>query len=175
MDLTDTPLDLPADEKVPDFDRWESPDEVLKGGSTKERMLDVVVQLREPVEVSTIATRADCNTETAGDYLEWFAEMEIVRKLSGQPVQYERNDSYLKWRRIEQIRQRYSETEIVARLKETQDAATEYRDRFDADSPDEVSLVDESFEKSKEVVWEALSEWKALEQRAELLASARHR
>ncbi|RLM42049.1 hypothetical protein DVK00_18550 [Haloarcula sp. Atlit-47R] len=174
MDLTDTPQDIPGDdEEAPDFDAWESPDDVLKEGPTRERMLDVIMQLREPTKVSTIATRADCDTETARDYLQWFAEMGMVRELSGRPVRYERNNSYLKWRRIEQIRQRYSETEIVARLTETLDAATEYRERFEVDSPDDVSLVEESYEESIEDIWEAVSNWKTLEERAALLDAAR--
>jgi len=174
MDLTDTPPDMPnAAEETPDFDAWESPDEALTGGPTRERMLDVVVQLREPTKVSTVATRAGCDTETARDYLQWFAEMGMVRELSGRPVQYERNDSYLRWRRIEQIRQRYSETQIVARLKETLEVATKYRAYFDADSPDDVSLIDESYEEPLEDVWETVSNWKSLEERAELLDAAR--
>jgi Fe2+ or Zn2+ uptake regulation protein len=174
MDLTDTPQDIPGDdEEAPDFDAWESPDEVLQEGPTRERMLDVIMQLREPTKVSTIATRADCDTETARDYLQWFAEMGMVRELSGRPVRYERNNSYLKWRRIEQIRQRHSETEIVARLKETLDATTEYRERFEVDSPDDVSLVEESYEGSVEDIWEAVSNWKTLEERAALLDAAR--
>lgn len=174
MDVTDTPDGLPdVDEEPPDFDAWESPDELLKGGPTRERLLDVVLQLREPTKVSEIAERADCDTETARDYLEWFTEMGMVRERPGRPVRYERNDSYLKWRRIEQIRQQYSETEIVDRLKDTLDAVEDYRDRFDAASPAEVSLVDASREEPVEDVWEAVSDWKTLEERAALLDAAR--
>lgn len=173
MDLTDTPDDLPADdEEPPDFESWMPAADVLNGGPIRERMLDVIVGLREPTKVSTIATRADCDIESARDYLEWLEEMGMVRELSGRPVQYERNDSYLRWRRIERIRTQYSEIEVVARLKETLEATTEYRERFDADSPDNVSLDDESYEESVEKVWKALSEWRALEQRAALLDSA---
>lgn len=174
MDMTDTPDGMPGeDEEVPDFDAWESPEELLKGGPTRERMLDVVMQLRKPTKVSAIAERADCDTETARDYLEWFAEMGVVRELPGRPVRYERNDSYLNWRRVEQIRQQYSETEIVERLKDTLAAAEEYRERFDAESPDEVSLVDASREGNVEDVWKAVSNWKTLEERAALLDAAR--
>jgi hypothetical protein len=174
MDLTDTSDRMPdADEKPPDFDVWESPAEMLKGGPTRERMLDVVIQVREPTKVSMIAERADCDTETARDYLEWFTEMGIVRELPGRPVRYERNESYLQWRRVEQIREQYSESEIVERLKDTLDAAGEYRDQFDAASPNEVSLVDASRDGEIEDIWEAVSEWKTLEERAALLDAAR--
>lgn len=174
MDITDTPTGVPdASEDPPEFDAWESPEELLKGGPTRERLLDVVMQLREPTKVSVVAERADCDTETARDYLEWFSEMGVVRELPGRPVRYERNDSYLQWRRVEQIRGQYSEGEIVERLKETVDAAAKYRERFDVESPDEVSLVDQTGDQSVEDIWEAVSEWKTLEVRAALLDSAR--
>ncbi|WP_256302014.1 DUF7342 family protein [Haloarchaeobius salinus] len=174
MDLTDTPEEMPeADGEPPDFSKLEPPEELLKGGSIRERMLDVVMQVREPTKVSAIADRADCDTETARDYLEWFTEMGVVRELSGRPVQYERNDSYLEWRRVEQIRQELSESEIVERLKETLDAVEAHRNRFDVDSPDEVSLVDASRDSSVEEIWEAVSDWKTLEKRAALLDAAR--
>jgi hypothetical protein len=174
MDLTDTPTGMPDDdEEPPDFDAWESPEELLKGGSTRERLLDVVMQLREPTKVSTIAERADCDTETARNYLTWFTEMGIVRELSDRPIRYQRNESYLQWRRVEQIREEYSETEIVDRLKDTLDAVQEYRDRFDAESPDDVSLVELSHDGDVEETWEAVSDWKTLEERATLLDAAR--
>ncbi|NGM71436.1 hypothetical protein G6M89_20990 [Natronolimnobius sp. AArcel1] len=174
MEITDTPDGIPGeDEEPPDFDAWESPEELLAGKPTRERLLDVVMQLREPTKVSKIAERADCDTETARDYLEWFTEMGMVRELSGRPVRYERNNSYLTWRRIEQIRGQYSEAEIVEQLKDTLDATEEYRQRFDATSPSEVSLVDESRERAIEDVWEAVSTWKTLEKRAALLDAAR--
>ncbi|NHN60099.1 MULTISPECIES: hypothetical protein [Halorussus] len=174
MDLTDTPGDVrDTDEEPPDFDEWADPEEVLEGGSTRERMLDVVLQLREPTKVSTIADRADCDTETARDYLEWFASMGMVREIVGRPVRYVRNDSYLRWRRVEQIRNQYSEEEIVEELAETIEAAREYREQFDANSPNQVSLVDTNRDGEVEEVWEALSEWKTLEQRAALLDAAR--
>jgi predicted ArsR family transcriptional regulator len=174
MNFTDTPDDLPApDEEPPDFDALDSPEEVLKGGPTRERVLDVVLQLREPTAVSTIAERADCDTETARDYLEWFTEMGVVREHAGRPVQYERNDSFLRWRRIESIRQEYTQPEIVELLQETVDAAARYREQFDADTPDQVSLADATDEETVAERWEALSEWQTLETRAELLDAAR--
>lgn len=174
MNLTDTPAEMPGeDEEPPDFSAWDSPEEILRGGPIRERLLDVVMQLREPTKVSAIAERAECDTETARDYLEWFAEMGMVRELSGRPVQYERNDSYLSWRRVEQIRRQYSESEIVEQLEETLDAVATYRDRFDVESPGAVSLVAASRDSTVEEIWEAVSDWQTLEERAALLDAAR--
>ena len=174
MDLTDTPDDVrEPNEEPPDFTNWDAPEEVLKGGPTRERLLGVILQLRTPTKVAEIAAQADCDTETARDYLEWFTSMGMTREIPGRPVRYERNESYLRWRRIERIREQYSESEIVEELKVTMAQLEEYRARFGTSSPDDVSLVDESGELSVEELWEAVSEWKTLEQRAELLDAAR--
>jgi predicted ArsR family transcriptional regulator len=176
MDLTDIPDDAYAgEESPPDLDALESPDSLLKGGSIRERLLDVVVGLRTSTKVSTIAERADCDTETARDYLEWFDEMGLVQRHDGRPVRYERNDAYFQWRRIDRIREEYSEQEIVDALDDTLNQIEDYRTQFDATHPDGVSLVDATQEQnlSAEAAWEALSEWETLEQRAALLDEAR--
>lgn len=174
MDVTDTPDDITVEgEEPPDFGDLDDPTDALRSGPIRERMLDVVVQLREPTKVSTVAELAECDTETARDYLEWFAEMGMVREISGRPVRYERNDSYFRWRRVEQIRDTYSESEIVEALGETIERLEDLRAKFDAPHPERVSLREASTEMSTEEAWELLSEWKTLEERAALLDAAR--
>ena len=174
MDLTDIPNNAyDGDESPPDRSAFESPDSLLGEGPIRERLLDTVTAIRTPTKVAPIADRADCDTETARDYLAWFAEMGIVRRYDGRPVRYERNDAYFEWRRINRIRENYSEAEIVEMLSDALDEIDAYRDRFDADSPDEVSLVDASKTTSTETAWESLSEWETLERRAALLDAAR--
>lgn len=172
-DFTDTSVTPGADQEPPDFSALDSPEDVLKDHPIRERLFDVVLQLRTPTKVSEIAERADCDTETARDYLDWFASMGMVREYEGRPIRYQRNDAYLEWRRIEQIRATYSEEEIVEKLMDVLEALDEYRDQFDADSPDEVSLVKSSRERPTEEAWEALSEWKTLQRRAAVLDAAR--
>jgi len=169
----------------PDFGEWESPESLVSDRPIRERLLDVLVQVRDPTTVAEIAERADCGTETARDYLEWFADAGIAREHGGRPVRYERNESYLRWRRIERIRDAYSDEEIVAELERTLDRLREYRETFDADHPDEVSLLaaaDEPRDGAADgrsdddgvgALWEDLSEWQTLERRAEYLDAAR--
>ncbi|GAA0550612.1 hypothetical protein ABNG02_04850 [Halorubrum ejinorense] len=176
MDPTDIPDDAyDGEESPPNLDDLDSLDTLLRDGPIRERLLDVVVGVRTPTKVSTIAKRADCGTETARDYLAWFDEMGMVHRHNGRPVRYERNDAYFQWRRIDQIREEYSEQEIVDALDDTLNQIEDYRAQFDATHPDEVSLVDATQEQnlSTEVAWEALSEWETLEQRAALLDAAR--
>jgi len=174
MDLTDIPDDAyDGDESSPDLSAFESPDTLLTGGSIRERLLDTVTAVRTPTKVSAIADRADCDTETARDYLEWFAEMGLVRRHEGRPVRYERNDAYFEWRRINRLREEYTEAEIVDALSATIEEIDEYSAQFDVDSPEAVSLVEASETMSTEAAWEALSEWETLERRAALLDAAR--
>jgi predicted ArsR family transcriptional regulator len=174
MDITETPEDIPStDEEPPDFGDWEDPETLLKDRPIRERLLDVIMQTREPTKVAMIAEQADCDTETAREYLAWFTSMGIVREHAGRPIRYERNESYLFWRRVEQIREAYSEEEIVSELTDTVEAISEYRKQFDAEDPGEVSLREASREDTIEETWEALSAWKTLERRAELLDHAR--
>jgi hypothetical protein len=176
MDPTDIPNDAyDGEESPPNLDALESPDSLLTDAPIRERLLDVVVGLRTPTKVSTIAEYADCDTETARDYLQWFDEMGMVHRHDGRPVRYERNDAYFQWRRIDRIREEYSEREIVDSLDDTLNQIEDYRAQFDATHPDEVSLVDATQEQnlSTERAWEALSEWETLERRATLLDAAR--
>jgi hypothetical protein len=174
VDPTDVPEDgRDGEGEPPDFSVWEDPEETLKGGPVRERLLDVILQVREPTKVSAIAERADCDTETAREYLRWFAEMGMIREITGRPVQYERNESYWRWRRVERIREAHSEAEIVEVLSETMDAIATYRERFGVESPEEVSLTDVDDGQSVEEAWEALSEWQTLERRAGLFDAAR--
>jgi len=176
MDLTDIPGDAyDGEEPPPELDALESPDSLLKDGSIRKRLLDAVIGIRTPTKVSTIAERADCDTETARDYLEWFDEMGLVHRHDGRPVRYERNDAYFQWRRIDRIREEYSEQEIIDALGDTLEQIEDYRAQFDATHPDKVSLVNAAQEQdlSTETACEALSEWETLEQRAALLDEAR--
>ncbi len=176
MDLIDIPDDAyDGEESPPDLDELESPDSLLRDRPIRERLLDVVIGLRTPTKVSTIAERADCDTETARDYLKWFDEMGMVHRHDGRPVRYERNDAYFQWRRIDRIREEYSDREIVNAIADTLEQIEDYRAQFDAENPNEVSLVDVTQEQklSTEEAWEALSEWDTLERRAALLDAAR--
>jgi hypothetical protein len=59
---------------------------------------------------------------------------------SPEADRYERSESFLRGRRIEQIRQRYSDEEIANRLRRVMDEIQAYQDQFDAETLGQVSL-----------------------------------
>lgn len=92
-----------GDESPLDLNELESPDSLFTGGPIRDRLLDIVTGIRVPTKVSDIADLADfadCDTETARDYLEWFDEIGMVYRPDGHPVRYERNDAYFHWRPV---------------------------------------------------------------------------
>lgn len=101
--------------------------------------------------------------------------MGMVHEHAGRPTRYERNRSYLRWRRIERIRNEYSEAEIVQELETTLEEREKYQEQFDTDNPDDISFLNimDSNETDLTDAWEAISEWKTVEKRAELLDMAR--
>jgi len=173
MDITDIPDDAYAgDESPPDLSDLESPESLLTGGPIRERLLDSITGLRSPTKVSDIADLADCDTETARDYIEWFTEMGMVHRHEGRPVRYERNDAYFQWRRVEQLRSTHANEEIRETLTDIRDQLAAYRNRFDVERPADVSPEELDRNLSTEAMWEALAEWKTLQQRAERLDAA---
>jgi DNA-binding Lrp family transcriptional regulator len=170
---TDIPDVRESDEEPPNFDAWDEPDALLTDQPIRERMLDVVFQLRDPTPVAAIADRVDCDTETARDYLEWFVEAGIVRENPGRPDRYELNRSYLRWRRIERIQTEHTDEEIVDELETALTALDDYREQFAARDPKEVSLLEVADADEVAEVWETLSEWNTVQKRAELLDAAR--
>ena len=95
----------------------------------------------------------------------------LVRRASEDPEQYETNQSYLYWRRVDRIRSDYQDTEIVARLEAVLDELDEFRERYATAIPDEIDIVPTARERDVDVedVWEDVSRWKTLIARRNLL------
>ena len=164
-------------EDRPDFDALEDPDDLLEGERTRDDFLSVALQLREPMPIAEIADWAGRGEDSAREYMRWFETIGLVRRASDDPEQYETNQSYLYWRRVDRIRSNYRDTDIVERLQSVLDELDEFRERYDAASPDEVDIVPTARERDIDVedVWEDISRWKTLHARRNLLEDALNR
>lgn len=163
-----------ADEEPPDFGQWDNPGDLVSGDRTRDDFLDVALQLREPTSISEIADRAERGQDAAREYMEFFESIGIVRKYTGRPTRYETNRNYLRWRRVERLRNEYTESELIDILTEMDDIVETYRDRFGASSPTEVGLTDhaDATGRTTEAVWNDLNDWKTAELRRALLEAA---
>lgn len=163
-----------ADEEPPDFGQWDAPEDLVSGDRTRDDFLDVALQLREPTPIDEIADRAERGQDAAREYMKFFESIGIVREYTGRPTRYQTNRNYLRWRRVERLRNEYTESELIDRLTEMDDIVEEYRGQFGASSPTDVSLTEHADETGRdtEAVWNDLSDWKTAELRRALLEAA---
>ena len=162
------------DEEPPDFETLEDPDDLLDGDRTRDDFLSVALQLRDPTPIAEIAELAGRGADSAREYMRWFETIGLVRRASEDPEQYETNQSFLYWRRVDRIRSNYRDTEIVERLQEVLDELDGFRERYEASHPIDVDIVSraEARDSDVETVWEDVSRWKTLLARRNLLEDA---
>jgi len=97
-----------------------------------------------------------------------------VTKVTDSPVTYERNDSYLRWRRVQRLQQEYTAEELLDQLRTATETADSAATEFDAAAPDEVSITDyaAATDQSVDKVWERLTAWRTARRRIDLLERA---
>lgn len=174
--MEEPPEDLTADadERPPDFDALTPPDEVVRGERTRDDFLDAVLGLDSPATVDAVAERAGHGTDAAREYLAWFERMGIVRRVTETPATYECNRAYLRWRRVQRLRDRYTTDELIEFLETETERDRSYAEAFEAESPEAVSISAAASRdgRSLEGVWEDVSMWKTTRRRITLLERA---
>jgi hypothetical protein len=169
-------LKADADERseAPDFEALTAPEELVRGDRTRDDFFDAVLALDSPATANDVAELAGHGVDAAREYLEWFERMGIVTQVTESPATYERNQEYLNWRRVQELRQEYATEELLEFLKTESERAATLRREFDVESPDEISISRHASEtdRSIEDVWERLSAWQTARRRVALLERA---
>ena len=169
-------LKADADERseAPDFEALSSPEELVRGGRTRDDFFDAVLALDSPATANDVADLAGHGVDSAREYLDWFERMGIVTQVTESPATYERNQEYLNWRRVQKLRQEYATEELLDLLKTESERAETLEREFDVESPDEISVSRYASEtdRSIEAVWERLSAWQTARRRVALLERA---
>lgn len=160
------PVDIPSL-----ADEWRDQE---RNGSSRDRLYTVALELYDPTRVRDVAERADVSKETARDYLKWFAELGVVEQTGDSPDTFQRNEEYFEWRRVERLRS-LSPEERLERLEQLTKKEAEYRDRFEADGPDDVDALAHADYDELEAVWRDLQEWRTVRRRIRELERARQR
>jgi DNA-binding transcriptional regulator GbsR (MarR family) len=149
----------PGRDGLPSFDR------PFDGEDTKQRVYGAVLHAREPMTAAEIAERADCSAESARTHLAFYADLGIVIHHDGRPARYERNDDYFEWRRVNELATEHTVDELQTRVSELTDRIEAYREKYTADSPAEVDVLEYDAEPVDDV-YADLGEWAtALEER----------
>jgi hypothetical protein len=112
-----------------------------------------------------IAERADCSEESARTHLSFYADLGIVIHHDGRPARYERNDDYFEWRRVNELANVHTVEELQARVSDLTDQIEVYREEYDADSPNDVDVLEFDAERIDDV-YADLGDWAtAIEER----------
>jgi len=159
---------------APDFDALTPPEDVVRGGRTRDDFFDAILTLGSPTSVEEVAERAGHGVDAAREYLEWFERMGVVTRMTESPATYERNEAYLQWRRVQRLQTEYSQDELLEFLQAATEHDESYASEFDADAPEDVSIAAYAREHDQrlEDVWEDVSLWMTTRRRITLLERA---
>ncbi|WP_336327958.1 DUF7342 family protein [Halovenus sp. HT40] len=167
--------EVQADEgaEPPDFELSPA-DELVRGERTRDDFFDAVLTLDSPQTASEVADRAGHGVDAAREYLEWFERMGIVTQVGESPATYRRNQEYLDWRRVQRLREEYTDDELVEMLERAAEQDEEFAETFGVDSPDALSITEYASETSQSVaaVWEDVTAWQTTRRRIALLERA---
>lgn len=137
-------------------DRWEA------DRTTFQRVYDVLVGLPEPATAADVAKSANCSETAARRSLAQLVEMGIAESTGGRPRRYGRNDSYFRWKRIENLARDHSITALQEKLDELLDRDTELREMYEVPAPDAVSLADVTDHDEFHERWDDVTEWRTV-------------
>ncbi len=158
-------------EDPPDFESLTPPEEVVRGGRTRDDFFDAVLGLDSPATASEVAELAGRGVDAAREYLEWFDQLGVVTQVTESPATYQRNQEYLNWRRVQQLQETYSDDELLGFLKQETARKESYTEQFDVASPEAVSITAYASETGQPIedVWKDVSAWKTARRRITLL------
>lgn len=145
--------------------------------TTFQRVYDVVTGVTEFVTAKNIGERADCSTDGARSALSQLVEMGIAERRGERPAAYRRNDSYLRWKRIESLAREHTTDELRAHVDDLLQEDHELQEHFDAPDPDAISpSVFEEFDHDTiHEQWDALTRWRSVREDLAVLQQAIHR
>ncbi|MFC7166009.1 DUF7342 family protein [Halospeciosus flavus] len=154
----------------PDFDSLVAPEDLVSEDRTRDNFFDTVLGLSSPATAREVADRAEHGVDAAREYLEWFDRIGIVTQVTDSPATYERNQEYLQWRRVQQLRNRYEDDELLRFLEDEVERDDSFAEKFDTESPEAVAIAAHATDtdRSVEAVWEDVSAWKTTRRRISL-------
>lgn len=145
--------------------------------TTFQRVYDVVTGTTEFATAKEIGERADCSADGARTALSQLVEMGIAERRGDRPVEYRRNESYLRWKRIETLAREHSAAELREELDGLLEEDESFQERFEAPDPGAISPA--AFEPpDHETIhdrWDALTRWRSVREDIAVLQRAIHR
>lgn len=145
--------------------------------TTFQRVYDVVTGTTDYMTAKGIAERADCSTDGARSALSQLVEMGIAERRGDRPAEYRRNESYLRWKRVETLAREHTPAELREEVDALLEEDRSFRERFDAPEPDAVppAVFDDVDHDAIHERWDALARWRSVREDLRVLQRAVHR
>lgn len=145
--------------------------------TTFQRVYDVITGTTDFATAKGISERADCSADGARAALSQLVEMGIVERRGDRPAEYRRNESYLRWKRIEALAREHSAAELREEVEVLLEEDQSFQDRFDAPDPDAISpaVFEDIDHEAIHEQWDALTRWRSVREDLEILQQAIHR
>lgn len=151
-------------------ERWKAETKAI------ERVIDVVLTLDRPQTAGTIADEAMVSERTAREHLDLLAELSIVTATTARNVtRYRPDAAYLRFKSVSSLVEEYTRDELLDHSDWLRTRIEETKERFEADTPDELRSKVASEEVPVEEVAEcrkAASEWDAYRHELDVLEEA---
>lgn len=142
--------------------------------TTFQRVYDVLVGTTDPASAQQFANWADCSENGARQALEQLVEMGIADRTDTRHRQYARNESYLRWKRVETLAREHSVSELRSRLDALITADSELQAKYEVPDPDAVVVPDDP-DTDHEAVherWDDLTDWRTIRRDIPILKRA---
>ncbi|WP_458187404.1 DUF7342 family protein [Haladaptatus sp. NG-WS-4] len=142
--------------------------------TTFQRVYDILVGTYDPASAHQFAEWADCSENGARQALGQLTEMGIAERTDTRPVTYQRNPSYFRWKRVEQLAREHSPSDLRARIDDLIEDDQAYQAEYGVPDPDAVVTPDDAGEEHETVHerWDDLTEWRAIRRDIALLKRA---
>ena len=145
--------------------------------TTFQRVYDVITGITDFATATEIGERADCSADGARAALAQLVEMGIAEQRTGRPSEYRRNESYLRWKRIEALAREHSAPELREEVDALLEEDQAFQERFATADPDAISptVFEEIDHEAVHEQWDALTRWRSIREDLEILQQAIHR
>ncbi|WP_423743930.1 hypothetical protein V5735_13100 (plasmid) [Haladaptatus sp. SPP-AMP-3] len=132
--------------------------------TTFQRVYDVLVGTSDPASAQQFAEWADCSENGARQALEQLTEMGIAERSDTRPATYQRNPSYFRWKRVEQLAREHSPNDLRARIDDLIEDDQAFQAEYGVPDPDAVATSDDAIEDhdSLHERWNDLTEWRTI-------------
>ncbi|XVH32632.1 DUF7342 family protein [Haloferacaceae archaeon DSL9] len=142
--------------------------------TTFQRVYDILVGTYDPASAQQFAEWADCSENGARQALEQLTEMGIAERTDTRPATYQRNPSYFRWKRVEQLAREHSPSDLRARIDDLIEDDQGFQAKYGLPDPDAVVIPDDASEdhESLHKRWDDLTEWRTIRRDITVLKQA---